>query len=390
MGIINNVFGMILNIIFEGVAILTPVCTLGITIIVFTIVTRLLLTPLQIKQMRTTRAMSKIQPELQKIQKKYENKKDQQSQMAYSQEMQGLYKKYKISPFAGCLPMLIQFPLIIALYNVLRMPSQYISKLHDVYTQLAEVLTSNIPNVDQVMTQVIDKIPYSQNAMIEIQRLGEAAQLSDKLSHFTTDQWAVLQDMISPQVYNLLENLLEVKHGFEYFLVNLVDSPAQLVANGQYLAFLIPIAAGASTFIFSKITMAASQPQTNDSNPANSMIKTMNIIMPIMMGVFSYQVANGLALYWICGNLIMMVQQIWVNKIVDKQQAVLEEQLRKDREAEMAKAGVKKKKKKRPKPQIEEGQVVIATEVETKERPKRPKKPKEVVEDQTSASKKED
>ncbi|MEG0319316.1 MAG: YidC/Oxa1 family membrane protein insertase, partial [Niameybacter sp.] len=245
MGIINNVFGMILNIIFEGVAILTPVCTLGITIIVFTIVTRLLLTPLQIKQMRTTRAMSKIQPELQKIQKKYENKKDQQSQMAYSQEMQGLYKKYKISPFAGCLPMLIQFPLIIALYNVLRMPSQYISKLHDVYTQLAEVLTSNIPNVDQVMTQVIDKIPYSQNAMIEIQRLGEAAQLSDKLSHFTTDQWAVLQDMISPQVYNLLENLLEVKHGFEYFLVNLVDSPAQLVANGQYLAFLIPIAAGA-------------------------------------------------------------------------------------------------------------------------------------------------
>ncbi|MEG0319317.1 MAG: YidC/Oxa1 family membrane protein insertase, partial [Niameybacter sp.] len=144
------------------------------------------------------------------------------------------------------------------------------------------------------------------------------------------------------------------------------------------------------TFIFSKITMAASQPQTNDSNPANSMIKTMNIIMPIMMGVFSYQVANGLALYWICGNLIMMVQQIWVNKIVDKQQAVLEEQLRKDREAEMAKAGVKKKKKKRPKPQIEEGQVVIATEVETKERPKRPKKPKEVVEDQTSASKKED
>ncbi|MEG0387225.1 MAG: YidC/Oxa1 family membrane protein insertase, partial [Niameybacter sp.] len=355
--------------------------TLGITIIVFTIVTRLLLTPLQIKQMRTTRAMSKIQPELQKIQKKYENKKDQQSQMAYSQEMQGLYKKYKISPFAGCLPMLIQFPLIIALYNVLRMPSQYISKLHDVYTQLAEVLTSNIPNVDQVMTQVIDKIPYSQNAMIEIQRLGEAAQLSDKLSHFTTDQWAVLQDMISPQVYNLLENLLEVKHGFEYFLVNLVDSPAQLVANGQYLAFLIPIAAGASTFIFSKITMAASQPQTNDSNPANSMIKTMNIIMPIMMGVFSYQVANGLALYWICGNLIMMVQQIWVNKIVDKQQAVLEEQLRKDREAEMAKAGVKKKKKKRPKPQIEEGQVVIATEVETKERPKKPKKPKEVVED---------
>lgn len=359
MGIINTFFGMILNIIFEGIAMLTPICTLGVTIIVFTIVTRLLLTPLQIKQMRTTRAMSKIQPELQRIQKKYENKKDQQSQMAYSQELQGLYKKYKISPFAGCLPMLIQFPLIIALYNVLRMPSRYIARLGDLYTQIANILTENVANIGQVVNQVIEQIPLNQNAVLDIKRLGEAAQLSDTLSHFNTDQWALLKSNVSPQVYGLLENLLDVKHGFEYFLVNLVDSPAQLVANGQYLALLIPVLAGASTFIFSKITMAASQPaQDSDNNPATSMIKTMNIVMPLMMGVFSYQVANGLALYWISSNIIMMFQQTWVNKIVDKQQAVLEEQLRKDREAAKAKEGVKKKKKKKPRPQVEEGQVV--------------------------------
>lgn len=397
MGIINNFFGMILNIIFEGVAMLTPMCTLGITIIVFTIVTRLLLTPLQIKQMRTTRAMSKIQPELQKIQKKYENKKDQQSQMAYSQELQGLYKKYKISPFAGCLPMLIQFPLIIALYNVLRMPSRYISKLGDLYTQLADILTQNIPNIDQVITKVTEQIPLNQNAVLDIKKLGDAAQLSDTLSHFNTDQWALLKSNVSPQIYGLLENLLDVKHGFEYFLVNLVDSPAQLVANGQYLALLIPILAGASTFIFSKITMAASQPaQGTDNNPANSMIKTMNIVMPIMMGVFSYQVANGLALYWIASNIIMMFQQIWVNKIVDKQQAVLEEQLRKDREAAKAKEGVKKKKKKRPKPQTEDGQAVDAKD-STGGQPKKvineedqSNKVKKATKDQTSVSKKED
>ena len=401
MGIINNFFGMILNLIFEGVAMITPVCTLGITIIVFTIVTRLLLTPLQVKQMRTTRAMSKIQPELQKIQKKYENKKDQQSQMAYSQEMQGLYKKYKISPFAGCLPMLIQFPLIIALYNVLRQPSTYITKLGELYTQIADILANNVTNVSDVINKILEQIPLSQNAMIEIQRLGENVTLADTLSHFTTDQWALLHQNVSPQVFALLEKLLEAKHGFEYFLVNLVDSPAQLVANGQYLAFLIPIAAGASTFIFSKITMAASQPtQGTDNNPANSMIKTMNIIMPIMMGVFSYQVANGLALYWIASNIIMMVQQMWVNKYVDKQQAILEEQLRKDREAEMAKAGVKKKKKKKPKPPTEGGQPVEAKEGTQEESPKKVKpatedgqpvkKKKKVVKDQTSENTKQD
>lgn len=394
MGIINNFFGMILNLIFEGIALLTPVGTLGITIIVFTVVTRLLLTPLQVKQMRTTRAMSKIQPELTRIQKKYANKKDQQSQMAYSQELQGLYKKYKISPFAGCLPLLIQLPLIYALYNVLRQPSRYIARLGELYTQLADVLTQNIPNVDSIINQVIEKVPLSQTAMYELQKLGDAATLSDQLAHFTTDQWHAIQEVISPQVYDLLANLLEMKHGFEYFIVNLVDSPSQLVANGQYLALLIPIAAGASTFIFSKITMAASKPAApadGQANPADSMMKVMNIMMPIMMGWFSYTVPNGLALYWIAGNVIMMVQQIWVNKIVDKQQAVLEEQLRKDREAALAAEGVKKKKKKKKKPQP----AVITGEVEQKaieeEKPKKPKKPKKIAsEDETANSTKED
>lgn len=385
MGIINNFFGMILNLIFEGIAMLTPVATLGLTIIVFTAVTRLLLTPLQIKQMRTTRAMSKIQPELNRIQKKYANKKDQQSQMAYSQELQGIYKKYKISPLAGCLPLLIQLPLIYALYNVLRQPSRYIAKLGELYTQIAAVLTENVANVDTVITQVVDKVPLSATATMELKKLGEAVTLSDTLSHFTTDQWAALQDLISPQIYSLLDKLLEVKYNFEYFLVSLVDSPAQLVAHGQYLAILIPIAAGASTFIFSRITMAASKPAQSangEPNQAESMMKVMNVMMPIMMGWFSYTVPNGLALYWISGNIIMMLQQIWVNKIVDKQQLALEEQLRKDREAALAAEGVKKKKKKKKPQPVAEGEVIEEV---------KPKKVKKAAsEDETANSTKED
>lgn len=390
MGIINNFFGMILNLIFEGIALLTPVATLGITIIVFTAVTRLLLTPLQIKQMRTTRAMSKIQPELTRIQKKYANKKDQQSQMAYSQELQGIYKKYKISPFAGCLPLIIQLPLIYALYNVLRQPSRYISRLGELYGELARVLTENVPNIDGIITDVLTKIPLTPTANMELSKLGDAVQLSDQLSNFTTDQWTLLQETVSPAVNTLLENLIQMKHGFEYFLVSLVDSPSQLVANGQYLALLIPIAAGASTFIFSRITMAASKPAPSadgQPNQAESMMKVMNIMMPIMMGWFSYTVPNGLALYWIAGNMIMMVQQVWVNKIVDKQQAALEEQLRKDREAALAAAGKKKKKKKKKvQPAIAEGEVgQITQEVE------KPKKPKKTAsEDQTVNKAEED
>ena len=129
MGFINDIFGTILSFIFDGVMLLTPVAALGISIILFTLVTRILLTPLQLSSQRTSRGMSKIQPEMKKIQDKYKNKKDQQSQLAQSQEMQALYKKYKINPFAGCLPLLIQLPLIMALFNVLREPAKYITRL---------------------------------------------------------------------------------------------------------------------------------------------------------------------------------------------------------------------------------------------------------------------
>lgn len=363
MGIINNFFGMILNLIFEGVSTFTDVGTLGFTIIIFTLVAQLLLTPLKFKQQRTTRTMSKIQPEMQRIQKKYANKDDQASKMAYSAELQSLYKKYNMNPLSGCLPLLIQFPLIIALYSVLRQPSRYIDKLGELYTQLAVTVEQSVVGVKATMDQVLAQIPLSSNALYEMKNLGENAQLSDTLSHFTTAQWDLLQTFISPEGANQLEALLLQKHNYEYFLVNLVDSPSNLFASGVFLAVLVPIVAGASTFIFSKVTMASSKAMQpagagDTPNSADSMMKVMNIMMPIMMGFFSWTVASGLALYWVTGNIIMMFQQMIVNKIVDKEQAAIDEQLRKEREAQ---SGVKKKKKKKKRPEQVEG---TATEIE--------------------------
>lgn len=379
MGIINDFFGMILNLIFEGVALLVPVGTLGVTIIIFTLVTRLLLTPLQLKQQRTTRAMSKIQPELQKLQRKYANKKDQASQMAYSQEMQAIYKKYKISPLSGCLPLLIQLPLIYALYNVLRQPSRYINALGELYTNMADQISNLVPNINQVIEQVIEKSPLSSTAIYELQKLQQSTQgvqLSDTLSHFTTDQWGILFASIPANVQENLAALIQQKHDYEWFLVNLIDSPAQLVAGGMVLALLVPVAAGASSFIFSKITMASSrttQPSSNSGEPntADTMMKVMNIMMPIMMGVFSYSVPSGLALYWIAGNIIMLLQQIWVNKIVDKQDKILEEQLKKERAEQAAK-------KKKPRP---EGQRPKKSNPQSGEQGEKPRKPRAEGED---------
>ena len=338
MGIINNIFGAILNVIFNGVIMITPIAALAISIIIFTLVARILLTPLQLSSQRTSRGMSKIQPELTKIQNKYKGRTDQESQLKQSQEMQALYKKYKINPFAGCLPLLIQFPLIMGLFNVLRTPATYIKQLGLVYSDIAAKIMDNVANYQDLLQ------PYQANIETMTRTtydLANNTSLGQFLSHLTSGQWNDVMTQVqaqvnNPAVLNSIESGLEVKRQFEtFFGFSVVDAPSGLMGT-QPWAIIIPIIAGASTYIFTKLTMASNNQmqasKDGQPNPGESMMKTMNIIMPIMTGAFAYTMPIGLALYWIAGNVIMLVQQKIVNKVLEKQDAKLEAMLEKERE----------------------------------------------------------
>ncbi|MBU3804785.1 MAG: YidC/Oxa1 family membrane protein insertase [Candidatus Cellulosilyticum pullistercoris] len=335
MGIINNIFGAILSVIFDAVSLITPLGALAIAIIIFTLVARILLTPLQLSSQRTSRGMSKIQPELLKIQNKYKGRKDQESQMKQSQEMQALYKKYKINPFAGCLPLIIQFPLIMGLFNVLRTPANYITKLGEEYTNIANIVMANVANYQDKLQSFQATIEATTRTKFD---LTNTTQLGQYLSHLTTGQWnSFINSSGDASTQELLTNALNLKHQYENFLgFNVVDSPSALMST-QWWAILIPIVAGASTYIFTKLTMASNgQMQAaaadGQANPGESMMKTMNIVMPIMTGAFAYTMPIGLALYWIAGNVIMLVQQKIVNKMLEKQDAKIEAMLEKERE----------------------------------------------------------
>ncbi len=336
MGFINDIFGGILSFIFDGVVMVFPVAQLAIAIILFTLVARILLTPLQLASQRTTRGMSKIQPELQKIQNKYKGKKDQASQLQQSQEMQALYKKYKINPFAGCLPLLIQFPLILALFNVLREPARYISKLKLEYVDIANKVVQSGANYQPILEPFKKGIETSTRTSFDLSNVNQLGQF---LSHLNTTQWNELLSKIGTSAQADIQTALQVKEKFETFLgFNVVDSPS-ILFNTQWWVILIPIIAGASTYIFTKISMASTtQVQTSGANgntqqnSAQSMMKTMNVVMPIMTGAFAYTIPIGLALYWIAGNVIMMGQQWIVNKILEKQDAKMDLLLEKERE----------------------------------------------------------
>lgn len=335
MGIINNIFGVILNVIFEGVIMITPVAALAISIIIFTLVARILLTPLQLSSQRTSRGMSKIQPELNKIQEKYKGKTDQESQLKQTQEMQALYKKYKINPFAGCLPLIIQFPLIMGLFNVLRAPVNYINALGAEYNNIAKTIIGNVTNYQTLLQPYQSAIEASTRLKYD---LVNDTSLGQFLSHLTTGQWKEFINNVDPSVVQTITTAMEKKNEFETFLgFSVVDTPSGLMST-QWWAILIPIIAGASTYIFTKLTMQSNgQAQTaaakdGQPNPGESMMKTMNIVMPIMTGAFAYTMPIGLALYWIAGNVIMLIQQKIVNKMLEKQDSKLDALLEKERE----------------------------------------------------------
>lgn len=326
MGWITSFFGMIFNAIFEMVSMGMPIGTLGITIIIFTIVTRLLMTPLQMMQQRTTKGMAVIQPELTKLQNKYKDKKDQKSQQEYSAAMQELYKEHKINPLAGCLPLIIQLPLIMALFGVLREASTYIIKLKELYEGLATKIMTLVGDYQVLLAPYVEKhsVGKTKYDLTQMSANDGALGVKELLSKLTSSQWSELLAKIPKDVTNSIQPLFEQKNNYEWFGFNLVDTPSQLVSSGMWLALIIPVLVWISTIIYSKYTMA--QTQANQSGQANDQsqqtMKTMNMIFPVMTAFFAYTMPCGLALYWIVGNVIMLVQQIVVTKMLEKKDVV--------------------------------------------------------------------
>ena len=129
LGWLNQLLGLAMNGIDWCMYHLLGVHNVGWCIVIFTLFVYILMYPLNSKQQKSSRLMNKINPEIKAIQKKYKNKKDQASQMKMNQETQDIYAKYGISPFGGCLPLIISMPIIFALYGVIREVTKYAPSL---------------------------------------------------------------------------------------------------------------------------------------------------------------------------------------------------------------------------------------------------------------------
>ncbi|MCH5259419.1 MAG: YidC/Oxa1 family membrane protein insertase [Lachnospiraceae bacterium] len=327
----------LLGYIMEGIFLVLDkigIPNIGLAIILFTIVIYLLLMPLTIKQQKFSKLSARMNPELQAIQAKYKGKSDNESMMAMQMETKAVYAKYGVSPSGSCVQLLIQMPILFALYRVIYNMPAYVGKIKEAFFPLVDNLIAQNGSAEFIQT-------FSQARMFSNQFTNESFTSGvttyvqntfiDVLNKASTAEWLSI-----PEKYLVLEDdvnhTLGLLNQYNNFLgLNIGNSPSyvmkEALSSGSFLliiaALSIPVLSAVTQWINVKLMP---QPQTQqDSKNQNSQqdammqsMKTMNMFMPIMSAVFCYTLPAGMGLYWVAGAVVRSIQQVAINKHIDK------------------------------------------------------------------------
>jgi YidC/Oxa1 family membrane protein insertase len=333
-----KLLGLIMNAIFEFLN-LIGIPNIGLSIILFTIVIYLLLLPLTIKQQRFSKLQAKMNPEIQAIQAKYKGKQDNDSMLAMNAETKAVYAKYGVSPSGSCVQLLIQMPILLALYRVIYAMPAYVTRLGNAFGVLADKIMATTDGVEYIQTLSAASY-YKKNFALEGNTRNAIIDTLNKVS--STDMTALAEKFgLSDLTYNgslILSNnsnsgLIDTYNNF--LGLNIGNSPMDTMktafAAGNYLLLIgavsIPVLSAITQWINYKLMPQAdngndnnkSKQPTNDTAEAmQQSMKTMNTVMPIMSAWFCLTLPAGMGLYWVVGAVARSIQQVLINKHIDK------------------------------------------------------------------------
>ena len=256
----------------------------GLAIVIFTVFTRLLLFPLNMNQYKSSAKMRQINPKLEELRKKYGADKQR-----LNEETMKVYQEEKINPMASCLPMFIQFPIIIVLYRIINGPLTYmLKKTAEQVARLTEVFVNASGHEG---TGIIQEIKVLNFFKMHPEHLNEVSGILNESELLNTN----------------------------FLGLNLGETPTfnpSIIFGDEMSTYLplllIPIVGVFVSYVATKISM--SNAPTQENQQASSMNRTMMIIGPVMTLIFSFQLPSGVLVYWISGYLIQIVQQLFVNK----------------------------------------------------------------------------
>lgn len=334
-------FAMIMSWIMEGIFwflhLFMEYPRTGIAIILFTIIMYVLMLPLTVKQQKFAKLSSKMNPEIQEIQAKYKGKKDQESMQKMQLETQAVYQKYGVNPSGSCIQLLIQMPILFALYRVVSNIPAYVSLVKDYFTDLVAGLYSKIQaGGSDVVAKMFEGFnSNSARYLSDLQKNLDSGQaldvqnnLIDILNNANDKDWSLLSERF-PDLAASVDSTHQAMEKFNSFLgLNIANSPSSVIStefasdDKNWLliigVLMIPLLSAVTQWINTKLMPQAQSNKDGQEGTMASSMKTMNTIMPIMSAVFCFSLPIGLGIYWIAGSVVRSVIQIVVNKRLDK------------------------------------------------------------------------
>lgn len=329
IGQIAALLGLLMNGIF-WVLDKIGIPNIGLSIILFTIVIYMALMPLTVKQQRFSKLSQKMQPELKKIQDKYKGKKDQDSMMKQNEEIQQVYRKYGVSASGSCVQLLIQMPILFALYQVIYRIPAYVTQVKAAFFPLVDNLIATKGSAEFLQKFSVAS-QFAGNFKNEKFTSGVTSYVQntyiDVLNRISTSDWQTLAAKY-PSLKADISSTTSLLNKYNNFLgLNMGDTPWYTIkaayASGKYLlivgAILVPVLAALTQWIGVKLT-PVSNTSTGDPQQDSMarQMQTMNVIMPLMSAWFCFTLPAGMGLYWIAGSVIRSIQQVAINKSINK------------------------------------------------------------------------
>ena len=323
IGNIAKILGFIMNAIFEFLSKI-GIENIGLCIILFTIVIYTLLLPMTIKQQKFAKLSAVMNPEIQKIQKKYQGKNDQASMMKMQEEQNLIYEKYGTSPTGGCLGSLIQLPILFALWPVVQNVPAYVKGLKEAYMPLVESIMSQ-----SGFQSIMEEIGSDKAILISPERYDYTKEntIVDVLYKFQDSNWETLAAEF-PNLSDIIASTKETMHSMNYlFGINIAETPSNMIkgafAAGSIgtiiIAILIPLLAGATQVISIKISQSTTNSNNqNKDNMVGQQMDMMMKIMPVMSVFMCFSMPSGLGIYWITSAVVRTIQQVVINKQLSK------------------------------------------------------------------------
>ncbi len=342
-GIILGPISKLLGYIMNGIFLMLDkigIPNIGLSIILFTIVIYLILMPLTVKQQKFSKLSAKMNPELQAIQAKYKDKKDNESMLRMNEETKAVYAKYGTSPTGTCLQLIIQMPILFALYRVIDNIPAYVTKVKEGFSPFVDEFiklkgstdfiqnTDNFANAARFSKQFTNELflngdtEYVKNTFIDVLNKASTVEWNNI---YAKGNFEILKDKIT----NISgTGAFDIFEKYNNFLgLNIANSPSYYFKEGLsthqfgiiFGALLIPLLSALTQWLNTKLMP---QPENVNTNPQqNSMaasMKTMNYMMPLMSMFFCFSLPVGMGIYWIAGAIIRSIQQVVINKHLDK------------------------------------------------------------------------